>query len=59
MKKLASVCSKCTECKHLKKGTCAGLTEYQRQDCPEWYTTRLVPELYGKVLVRAAPGRLL
>ena len=58
MKKLASTCSECVNCKHMKKGTCAGLIDYRRQDCPEWYTVHLVPELYGKVLVRAAPGRL-
>ena len=58
MKLLGSTCAQCAECKYMKRGTCAGLIDYRRQDCPEWYTVHLVPELYGKVLVRAAPGRL-
>ena len=58
-KKPASTCAKCVECKYMKEGSCAGLIEYQRQDCPAWYTTRLVPELHGSVLVRSAQGRLL
>ena len=41
----------------MKKGTCAGLIEYQRHECPQWYTTRLVPELHGDVLVRSSQGR--
>ena len=57
MKKLGSSCTQCAECKHLKKGTCAGLIEYQRHECPQWYTTRLVPELHGDVLVRSSQGR--
>lgn len=45
MKKLGSSCARCAECKYLK------------HDCPQWYTTRLVPELHGDVLVRSSQGR--
>lgn len=47
MKLLGSTCAQCAECKYMKRGTCAGLIDYRRQDCPEWYATRLVPERYG------------
>ena len=58
MKSLASNCSECVKCKYMKQGTCAGLIDFQRYDCPKWYTTRLVTQLHGEVLVRAAPGKL-
>lgn len=59
MKLLASTCDECVTCKHMKRGTCPGLIDWRRQDCPDWFTSRLVPEWYGEVLVRAAPGRPL
>lgn len=59
MKKLTGICGRCMKCKYRKKETCAGLIDYRRQDCPEWFTTRLVPERYGDVLVRTSQGRPL
>lgn len=58
MKKPTGICVQCAECKYMKRGTCPGLIDYRRQDCPDWFTSRLVPEWYGEVLVRAAPGKL-
>ena len=51
-RKLSSVCQQCAGCKHL--GTCKGLLCWSRVDCPDWYTRRTVPELYGRVMVRTS-----
>lgn len=54
---MTSVCGKCARCTAYRRGSCKGLPVYNGADCPQRYT-KLVPVLYGDVLVRAAPATL-